>query len=114
MSQENRATPPAKGPVAPTLWALNGGGSSYCLLEGVAVQGGVAGTLLCCSGPLRYQHAYDTLGLSVVHGASKAQSVFNLGHVLAYHSKPPVAIMAPNLSRLVSKFWKLVPEDFSD
>ena len=26
------------------------------------------------------------------------------------HCKPPVAIMAPNFSKLVSKFWKLVSE----
>ena len=27
-----------------------------------------------------------------------------------YHCKPPVAIMAPNFSKRVSKFWKLVSE----
>ena len=41
MSQENRATSPEKGPVAPTLSAR----TSSCLMEGVAVQGGVAATL---------------------------------------------------------------------
>ena len=44
--QENRATPPEKGRVAPTFSALKGGCCiSSCLLEGVAVQGGVAATL---------------------------------------------------------------------
>ena len=28
----------------------------------------------------------------------------------SYHCKPPVAITAPNFSKLVSKFWKLVSE----
>ena len=46
VSQENRATPPEEGPVAPPLSALKGGcRASSCLLEGVAVQGGVATTL---------------------------------------------------------------------
>ena len=47
MSQENRATHPLKGPVARTFSAIEGGVALQvsCLLEGVAVHGGVAATL---------------------------------------------------------------------
>ena len=46
VSQENRATPPQKGPVAPTFSALEGGCRiSSCRSETVALQGGVAATL---------------------------------------------------------------------
>ena len=41
MSQENRATSPQKGPVAPAVSALEGGCRRYTVhLEGVTAQGG--------------------------------------------------------------------------
>ena len=47
MSQENRATPPEKGPVQHNYLfsSQRGCRTSSCLLEGVAVLGGVAATL---------------------------------------------------------------------
>ena len=38
----------------------------------------------------------------------KNACVIILGLIVSYHCKPPVAIMAPSFSELVSKFWKLV------